>query len=90
MSHATALLTDRRAPDDAPRRRGGQPVELDPEQRKLHTAVAQARLLFGRPVGEVARAFDISKRTVSLWTARALTYPGPLGDALRRAHGSAN
>lgn len=72
------------------RGRGRPPVTADPEQRKRHEACASARILYGRSVADCMKAFDVSARTVLIWTKLALTYPGPIGDALRRASAARN
>lgn len=89
MSLASLLLRTDTA-EVRTRTRGRPPVANDPEQRRRHEACAQARLIYGRSVADCMLAFDCSARTVLLWTKLALTYPGPIGDALRRAHAARN
>jgi hypothetical protein len=89
MSLAHTLL--RPEPAGSPTgRRGRVRVDQSPEQRQLHIACASARLLYGKSVADCAAAFDISARTVQLWTAKALGYEGPMADVLRRAQALLN
>lgn len=89
MSIASALFGPT-TPVVRTRGRGRPPVADDPVQRKLHEACGQARLLYGRSVEDCMRAFGISAGTVRNWTRLALTYPGPVCDALRRAYAARN
>jgi len=64
------------SPGVGSRRKPGRPrVEDDPEQRRLHIAVATFRHRFGNSVEQTCNRFGISPRTVHLWANRARSYP---------------
>ena len=64
-------------------RRGRPEVETDPDAREKHIACACARIMKGESVEKVAKRFDISVRTVQLWTRRALRYDHPVSRVLK-------
>ncbi len=77
MSLATILMPP-------PRRRGRPRVADSTLERAKHVRCAAYRLLDGHSLEATAEHFEVSPRTVQLWTAQVLTYDDPAARALRR------
>jgi hypothetical protein len=68
---------------DSPRRRPGRPSVADcRSERSKHVSVAFL-VLCGFPLAKIAEFFDISPRTIQLWTGKARRYDCPEAVALR-------
>jgi hypothetical protein len=78
----------RTAAADRPRRTPGRPAVADcPEQRRKHLACALLVLTDAFTRAQIADLFEVSIRTVQLWTKKALRYDCPQSEALRGRFG---